>query len=211
MTEATLSFKHRFVPAKLPVLPTLLLLHGTGGDENDLLPLGQALAPGAALLSPRGKVLENGMPRFFRRLAMGVFDEQDLRFRSHELAEFVRAASGQYGFDSRKVVAVGYSNGANIAASLLLLHPGVLRAAVLFSPMLPLQPDRVPNLTGVEIFVASGRADPIVSPENTKRLLSLLNEAGAVVTEQWHQGGHELGQSEVEAARQWMSRLIERF
>src|SRR5688572_25814359 len=179
MSEATPNFKHRFVPAKFPASPTLLLLHGTGGDENDLLPLGQALAPGAALLSPRGKVLENGMPRFFRRLAMGVFDEQDLRFRSHELAEFVRAASGQYGFDSRKVVAVGYSNGANIAASLLLLHPGVLRAAVLFSPMLPLQPDRLPNLADVEIFVASGRADPIVSPENTKRLLSLLNEAGA--------------------------------
>ncbi len=158
MTDATASFKHRFVPATSPFLPTLLLLHGTGGDENDLLLLGQALAPGAALLSPRGKVLENGMPRFFRRLAMGVFDEQDLRFRSQELAEFVRATSHKYGFDSQNVVAVGYSNGANIAASLLVLHLGVVRAAALFSPMVPLQPDRLPDLSSVAVFVAAGRA-----------------------------------------------------
>ena len=123
MTEASLSFIHRFVPAQSPSLPTLLLLHGTGGDENDLIPLGQALAPGAALLSPRGKVLENGMPRFFRRLAMGVFDEQDLRFRTQALTEFVRAASSRYGFDFGNVVAAGYSNGANIAGSMLLLYP----------------------------------------------------------------------------------------
>src|SRR5262245_29202597 len=211
MTGAAASFKHRFVPAGLPSLPALLLRHGTGGDESDLLPLGQALVPHAALISPRGKILENGMPRFFRRLAMGVFDEQDLRLRSKELTEFVRAASNEYGFDAENVIAVGYSNGANIAASLLLLHPGVLRAAALFSPMVPLQPDQVPNLTGMEIFVAAGRADPIVPPENTKRLLSLLNEAGAVTAEHWHQGGHELSQSDVEAARQWFSRLIERF
>ena len=209
MTEATANFKHRFVPAQAPSFPTLLLLHGTGGDENDLLPLGQALAPGAALLSPRGKVLENGMPRFFRRLAMGVFDEQDLRFRSQELAEFVRAASDQYGFDSQNVVAVGYSNGANIAASLLLLHPGVVRAAALFSPMVPLQPDRLPDLSSVAVFVAAGRADPIVPPENTQRLLSLLKEAGASVSEHWHQGGHELNQSMVEAARQWLDGIAQ--
>jgi predicted esterase len=209
MTEATANFKHRFVPAQGPSFHTLLLLHGTGGDENDLLPLGQALAPRAALLSPRGKVLENGMPRFFRRLAMGVFDEQDLRFRSQELAEFVRAASDQYGFDSQNVVAVGYSNGANIAASLLLLHPGVVCAAALFSPMVPLQPDRLPDLSSVAVFVAAGRADPIVPPENTKRLLSLLKEAGASVSEHWHQGGHELNQSMVEAARQWLDGIAQ--
>src|SRR6476619_122824 len=126
MREASLGFIHQFVPAKSESLPTLLLLHGTGGDENDLLPLGQALVPGAALLSPRGKVLENGMPRFFRRLAIGVFDEQDLIRRTHELADFIELASENYRFDRQKLLAVGYSNGANIAASLLLLRPGTL-------------------------------------------------------------------------------------
>jgi predicted esterase len=210
MTKMNLSFTHRFVPAQSSSLPTLLLLHGTGGDESDLLPLGQVLAPGAPLLSPRGKVLENGMPRFFRRLAMGVFDEQDLRFRTQELAEFVRAASDRYGFDSRNVVAVGYSNGANIAASMLLLYPRALRAAVLFSPMVPLTPEHLPNLRGVAVFVAAGRGDPIVPTENTKQLVSMLDQAGADVGEHWHQGGHELSQTVVEAARQWLSQLFER-
>jgi predicted esterase len=209
MTEASLSFIHRFVPAQSSSLPTLLLLHGTGGDENDLLPLGQALAPGAALLSPRGKVLENGMPRFFRRLAMGVFDEQDLRFRTQELAEFVRAAASRHGFDPGKVVAAGYSNGANIAGSMLLLYPQVLRAALLFSPMLPLKPEQTPNLKGVAVFVAAGRADSIVRPENTRQLVSLLEQAGADVAEHWHQGGHELSPSVVDLARQWLSRRFE--
>jgi phospholipase/carboxylesterase/glyoxalase family protein len=208
MTEANLGFVHQFVPAKSESLPTLLLLHGTGGDENDLLPLGQALAPGAALLSPRGKVLENGMPRFFRRLAMGVFDEPDLRFRTQELAEFVRAASARYGFDLGNVVAVGYSNGANIAGSLLLLYPEALRAALLLSPMLPLKPEQMPNLTSVAVFVAAGRADPIVAPENTKQLVSLLEQAGADVTQHWHPGGHELTHSVLEKAHQWLSTLL---
>jgi phospholipase/carboxylesterase len=208
MTEASLSFRHQFLPPKSSASPTLLLLHGTGGDENDLLPLGQLLAPGAALLSPRGKVLENGMPRFFRRLAMGVFDEKDLRFRTRELAEFVQAASSRYNFNVGNVVAVGYSNGANIAATLLLLHPGVLRAAVLFSPMVPLQPEHLPNLKGVDVFVAAGRSDPIVNPENTRQLVSLLQQAGAEVREFWHQGGHELTQSALEAAREWLSEAI---
>jgi len=208
MTEANLGFVHQFVPAKSESLPTLLLLHGTGGDDNDLLPLGQALAPGAALLSPRGKVLENGMPRFFRRLAMGVFDEPDLRFRTQELSEFVRAASARYGFDLGNVVAVGYSNGANIAGSLLLLYPEALRAALLLSPMVPLKPEQMPNLTSVAVFVAAGRADPIVAPENTKQLVSLLEQAGADVTQHWHPGGHELTQSVIEAAQHWLTLLL---
>jgi len=207
MTEAN-RFVHQFVPAQSPSLPTLLLLHGTGGDENDLLPLGQALAPGAALLSPRGKILENGMPRFFRRLAMGVFDEQDLRFRTQELVEFVRAASDRYGFDLRNVVAVGYSNGANIAGSMMLLYPQALRAALLLSPMLPLKPEQMPNLKSVAVFVAAGRADSIVAPENTEQLVSLLEQAGADVTEHWHQGGHELTQSAIDAAHHWLARLL---
>jgi predicted esterase len=208
MREASLGFIHQFVPGESESLPTLLLLHGTGGDESDLLPLGQTLAPGAALLSPRGKVLENGMPRFFRRLAMGVFDEQDLRVRTQELAEFVRAAAGQYSFDLGNVAAVGYSNGANIAGSLLLLYPQTLRAAVLLSPMLPLKPEQLPYLKSVAVFVAAGRADPIVAPENTQQLVSLLEQAGADVTEHWHQGGHELSQSVIEAARHWLTRLL---
>jgi len=166
------------------------------------------LAPGAALLSPRGKVLENRMPRFFRRLAMGVFDEQDLRFRTQELAEFVRAAADQYGFDPGNIVAVGYSNGANIAGSMLLLYPQSLRAAVLLSPMLPLKPEQMPNLKSVAVFVAAGRADPIVAPENTRQLVLLLEQAGADVTEHWHQGGHELTHPVVEAAHQWLSSLL---
>jgi predicted esterase len=188
-----------------------LLLHGTGGDENDLLSLGEVLAPGAALLSPRGKVLENGMPRFFRRLAMGVFDEKDLRFRTQELAEFVRAASIRYGFDSEDIVVVGYSNGANIAASTLLLYPQVLRAAVLFSPMVPLQPEQPPNLSGTAVFVAAGRIDPIVPAENTKQLVSMLKQAGAEVVEHWHPGGHELVQSAVQAARHWLLEHAKQF
>jgi predicted esterase len=208
MREASLGFIHQFVPAQSPSLPTLLLLHGTGADENDLLPLGQVLVPGAALLSPRGKVLENGMPRFFRRLAIGVFDEQDLRFRTQELAEFVRAASDRYGFDLGNIVAVGYSNGANIAGSMLLLYPQALRAALLLSPMLPLKPEQMPNLKSVAVFVAAGRADPIVAPENTKQLVLLLEQAGSDVTEHWHQGGHELTQSVIEAAQHWLKRLL---
>ncbi len=208
MTEP-ISFKHRFVPAQSSSLPTLLLLHGTGGDENDLLPLGKVLAPGAALLSPRGKVLENGMPRFFRRLAMGVFDEQDLRFRAQELAEFVGVASARYGFDSANVVAVGFSNGANIAASLLLLYSRVLRGAVLFSPMVPLKPEHLPDLNGVSVFVAAGRQDPIVPPENTQQLLLMFEQAGADVAEHWHEGGHELSPPTVKAAHQWIAQNFE--
>src|ERR671920_1283811 len=146
MREA--GFVHRFDPAKEPGAPTLLLLHGTGGDENDLLPLGRMLDERAALLSPRGKVLENGMPRFFRRLAMGVFDQEDLVNRTHELAEFVTASASEYGFDPGRVFAVGFSNGANIAASLLLLHPSLLAGAVLLRPMVPFEPDTPPGLSG---------------------------------------------------------------
>jgi predicted esterase len=200
-----LGFEHVWEPGEERV-PTLLLLHGTGGDETDLVPLGRYLLPGAALLSPRGKALEGGMPRFFRRLAPGVFDLDDLRARTHELVDFVAAAAGEYGFDPGRVAAVGYSNGANIAASLLLLRPGALSAAVLLHAMVPLEPEQAPDLSGVPVFLTAGRADRMVLGEESERLAAVLRNAGADVELHWEPGGHELGRSEIEAARAWLSR-----
>jgi phospholipase/carboxylesterase/glyoxalase family protein len=181
------------------------VLHGTGGNENDLIPLAAALWPGAAVLSPRGKVLERGMPRFFRRLAEGVFDLDDLKLRTNELAEFVTRAAEHYRFDRSKVIAAGFSNGANIAASVLLLRPGVLRAAALFSPMVPLVPDAPPSLQGVDVFISAGQRDPLVAPENTQRLANLLQQYGANVSLRWTDGGHTLTPQDAEAAANWLS------
>jgi predicted esterase len=205
---ASSEFTHRFVPSATGSPCTLLLLHGTGGNEDDLLPLGRDLAPGAALLSPRGQVLEHGMPRFFRRLAEGVFDLDDLRFRTNELAAFVGGAVAGYRLDPRHLVAVGFSNGANIAASLLLLHPGLLRGAVLFRPMVPLEPDPLPHLAGTAVFVAAGRSDPLIPRALTERLASLLRTAGADVTEHWATAGHNLTVPEVGAAREWLAAAV---
>jgi len=208
MAEATLKsteFVHRFLPASnVAEAPTLLLLHGTGGNENDLLPLGQALLPEANILSPRGKVLEGGMPRFFRRLAEGVFDQADLEFRTKELADFLTEASGRYDFDAKRVIAVGYSNGANIAASLLLRQPEKLAAAILFHPMVPFVPKTLPDLTGKWVFIGAGQNDPIVPVANTTALATLFTQAGAEVVTQWHQGGHALTEGEVQAAQVWL-------
>jgi predicted esterase len=201
-------FVHRFIPASgNGVAPTLLLLHGTGGNENDLLPLGRALAPTAALLAPRGRVLENGMPRFFRRVAEGVFDLEDLSARTHELADFVAAAAKLHGFHPGRVVAVGFSNGANVAASMLLLRPRVLAGAVLFRPMVPLVPENRPDLTGVPIFIGAGRLDPIATPEHTERLAALLRESGAEVTVHWQPAAHTITEAEVVVAKAWLARL----
>jgi phospholipase/carboxylesterase len=208
MTEA--GFVHRFDPAKEPGAPTLLLLHGTGGDENDLLPLGRMLDERAALLSPRGKVLENGMPRFFRRLSMGVFDEEDLVNRTHELASFVEEAASEYGLDPKRLFAVGFSNGANIAASLLLLHPDLLAGAVLLRAMTPFELETLPDLSGTPVYLAAGRSDQMIPPESTERLAELLREAGAEVTLDWQPGGHGIGRAEVEAARDWLALIIPR-
>ena len=204
---ADLGFSHIYQPPASPGSPILLLLHGTGGSEHDLLPLARMIDPDAGVLSPRGKVLERGMPRFFRRLAEGVFDIEDLKFRTSELADFVAAASAHYGFDAARVVAAGFSNGANIAASLLLLRPGVLRSAMLFSPMVPLEPDAPPHLAGLEVLIGAGRTDPLVDPANTQRLADLLRQASARVTVKWKPGGHELTRDDVEAAREWYSKL----
>jgi predicted esterase len=206
MIAAESGFIHRFVAATQPDPKiTLLLLHGTGADEEDLIPLGRQLVPGAALLSPRGRVLEHGMPRFFRRLAEGVFDLDDLKLQTDELAKFVGNASRKYGLDGHKIIAVGYSNGANIASSLLLTHPHLLSGAVLFRPMVPFRPQASPTLKGVPVLLAAARRDQIVSPKETAELAEILTSAGARVTTHWHPGGHELGVDDVAAAKQWLS------
>ena len=184
------------------------MLHGTGGEENDLIPIAKMLEiTNASILSPRGKVLENGMPRFFRRLAEGVFDIEDLKFRTNELADFVQNASRRYAFDLNRIMAIGYSNGANIAASVLLLRPEILSNAILFRPMIPLIPDTLPNLSDKHILISAGSHDPIVPSHQTEDLFDLLRNAGAHVSIQWQNSGHELTQRDVIVARKWLSLL----
>jgi phospholipase/carboxylesterase len=201
-----LEFVNVWVPPQKSNSPTLLMLHGTGGDERDLLPLGRELWPGAALLGVRGKVLENGMPRFFRRIAEGVFDVADLKTRTDELAQFIDAASERYSFSKKKLIAVGYSNGANIAASLILLHPQYLAAAILFRPMVPFVPDVIPDLSHLSLFIGAGRRDPIVPSGQVEELGAIFENGGADVTVSWHQGGHELGDDDLHAAKTWLSK-----
>lgn len=199
---ADLGFVHRWQPGA-PGAPTLLLLHGTGGSEDDLLPLGEQLAPGAALLSPRGQVLEHGMARFFRRLAEGVFDQADLARRTEDLAGFVRRAREAYALGDSPMVAVGFSNGANIAASLLLKGTGVLDGAVLLRPMVPFEPDTPPSLAGVPTLLLAGRLDPIAG-QTPARLAQLLEAAGSDVELVWQQAAHGLVQADVDRATTWL-------
>lgn len=209
MSAGSLSFIHRHVSGEgNAAATTLLLLHGTGGNENDLVDLGETLLPGAALLSPRGKVLENGMPRFFRRLAEGVFDIDDLQRRTHQLADFVAEACEAYSLSPRQIVAVGYSNGANIAASTLLLRPRALAAAVLFRAMVPLVPKQLPDLSGKSILLSAGQHDPIANPTETRRLADLFSAANAAVETLWQSSGHELGKGDIAVARAWLRKLI---
>ena len=207
-----LGFIHRYVPPSASGEPsgstTLLLLHGTGGNESDLLPLGRALLPGAGMLSPRGKVLEHGAPRFFRRLAEGVFDQEDLARRTTELGDFVDAATRAYDLRPDGMVAVGFSNGANIAASLMLRRPGVLRGAVLLSPMVPFEPEPLPDLSGTSVFIGAGRSDPLVPMHQTERLAELLRRSGADVTVHWDEGGHGVTKGEVDAAARWIAQRL---
>jgi phospholipase/carboxylesterase/glyoxalase family protein len=198
------TYVHRYVPPKAEDSRTLLLLHGTGGDENDLIPLGEMLAPDAGFLSPRGTVLERGAARFFKRLAEGVFDLPDLHARTKELVAFVEAAAVQYGFDPKQVIAVGFSNGANIAASTLLSSPGTLSSAVLFRPMVPFIPDNAVSLVGTRVFIGAGEGDPIVPAAHSERLAELLQICGADVTLTWQPGGHTLTRADVAAAYDWL-------
>lgn len=195
-------FIHRFEPGKSG--ETLLLLHGTGGDETSMLELGRSLLPGASRLSPRGKVMEGRAPRFFRRLAEGVFDLEDLALRTRELAEFVKGASERYGFDPKRVTAVGFSNGANIAASVLLAFPGVLSRAVLLRAMVPFEPKATPDLTGTKVWIGAGEYDEMIPRAGTLRLEELLKTAGADVTVDWRDAGHRLLAEELDDVRAWL-------
>src|SRR5438034_2727756 len=200
-----LDFIHEFVPG--PSERTLLLLHGTGGNERDLIPLGRELDSTAALLSPRGRVLEDGIPRFFRRLAEGMFDLADLKKRTNELADFVAGATKHYKLAADQVVAIGYSNGANIAASMLLLRPEILRAAILFPAMVTLVPHALPDLSSVRVWIGAGDQDPIIPASEAQRLVELLRRAGAHVTIRFAHATHGLTNAEVKIARLWLEEL----
>jgi phospholipase/carboxylesterase len=188
---------------------TLLLLHGTGGNEDDLIQVGQMISPSASLLSPRGKVLENGMPRFFKRLAEGVFDMEDLKYRTRELADFVKEASNIYSFDLNKTIAVGFSNGANIAASLLLSYPETLMGAILFRAMVPFIPNSPIDLSDKNVLLSAGIFDPIVSESQTQSLFDILEKRLANVTLKWQQSGHNLTELDIFDAKEWLSKNIQ--
>jgi phospholipase/carboxylesterase len=201
-----MDFIHQFIPAPDGRSQrVLLLLHGTGGNEHDMVPLGRDIDPEAALLSLRGNVLENGMPRFFRRLAEGVFDEEDVVRRANELADFVPAAAAKYRFDQTQLTAVGYSNGANIAAAVLLLRPGTLKSAILLRGMVPITPSTGPKLPDTRVLICSGTRDSIIPVENPERLAAMLRHAGAAVTHRFEEAGHQLVFDEIAAAKNWLA------
>lgn len=206
MSSERPNFMHRLVPGEREAHPPLLLLHGTGGDEDYMIPLGRVLSKGATLLSPRGKVVDKGKARFFRRLADGASDMEDLKLRSHELADFVELASVRYGLEPGKLFVVGVSNGADVAANLLLLRPGLLRGAILFRPMALLKLEVLPDLSGITVLVSAGLADRNVPKEQAKRLADILEKAGAEVCFRWRQTGHDLTLAEIKDAREWLSR-----
>lgn len=204
--SADLGFIHRFVPAEDPTsADTLVVLHGTGGDESDLIGIGQAVAPGAAILSPRGNVLENGAPRFFRRLSEGVFDPKEVHSRAEELARFIRAATVTYRLEPSRIFVLGYSNGANAASTVMLVEPDVFRGAILLRPMLVYEPTEHSDLSGRAVAISSGRMDPIVPADSVERLAELLKSAGADVTLKWQLTGHNLTPGEVREAADWLA------
>jgi phospholipase/carboxylesterase len=205
-----MNFEHVYEKGSSPI--TILALHGTGGNEHDLVPMAKMVAPNANVLSPRGQIAENGSLRFFRRIAEGVFDIEDLKFRTRELADFVTEASKEYGFDSSKVYALGFSNGANIASSLLFLRPQILAGGAILRGMVPLDTDKgelekLPNLSGKKVFLANGTRDPMVRLENAKKLAAMYKDAGATVTHELNPASHGLIQSDLQAMKRWFAAL----
>lgn len=200
------TYHHVFEPGSDPEAPPLLLLHGTGGNENDLLRVGRAISPGSALLSPRGDVSEGGALRFFARLAEGTFDPQEITRRTHSLADFLLAAAGHYKIDPQRLIAMGFSNGANIAATLLLLRPETVAGAVLFRPMVVLdQPAAPGSLESRRVLLCHGTTDPLVPPEDPARLAALLRAGGADVKLASIPASHALTPLDVAAAQSWIT------
>ncbi|WP_338553595.1 alpha/beta hydrolase [Paenibacillus sp. KS-LC4] len=200
--------KHIYQQGTNAAAPVLVLLHGTGGTERDLLPLAGRIDPRASVLSIRGNVLENGMSRYFRRLAEGVFDEEDLVLRTKELHDFLDQAAVDYGFDRENLVAIGYSNGANIAGSLMFHYKDAFRGAILHHPMVPLRSVELPDMTGISCFIGAGRNDQMCPPQETEELQTMLSGAGAAVSVHWENYGHQLTGSEVDAAAAWYAKVI---
>lgn len=197
-----LGFIYNYIPSSGE--NTLLLLHGTGGNEDDLLTIGQMLDQKASILAPRGKVVENGMPRFFRRISPGVFDIEDLKFRVSELTEFIMLACKKHSIDQRSLIGVGYSNGANTAAGLIMLEPTLLKRSILFRVMLPFLPERIPELSGTRVFISGGKYDQMISEEGTLELKNILQKSGADVKMNWEQSTHALSAGEINKAREWL-------
>ncbi|MEX1000321.1 MAG: alpha/beta hydrolase [Thermodesulfobacteriota bacterium] len=200
-----LNFTHKYIPSSDPTNKiTLLLLHGTGGNEESFLPIADIILPQAAVLSPRGQILENGMPRFFRRLSEGVFDLPDLKLRTKELAEFVNSSAQKYEIASNKVIAVGYSNGANIASSVMFTYPKIISKAVLFHPMIPFVPETSPDLSDLNVLITAGTNDPIVTKEETLELYNLYEQYGALAEIFWHDQGHNLTREEIDKTKNFL-------
>ena len=205
--SASSSFIHKYLPAQRDT-PVFLLLHGTGGNEDDLIPFAKEISRDSSILSVRGKVLENGMPRFFRRFAEGVFDIEDLKFRTNELADFIEESSDKYNFELNQVVAIGYSNGANIGASLLILRPEVLTGVILFRGTLPLETSSLPDLRGKHVLISGGEFDEIIPQEGTMKLAEVLERAGAQVDLKWQKSNHGLVTADLLAAKSWAKKNL---
>jgi len=207
MAAQTSDFIHKYFPGDKPDGVTLLMLHGTGGNEMSLASLGQAIDREAGQLSPRGKISEGGAPRFFRRLGEGVYDMEDVARQSEALANWITAARAEYGIGADKLVAVGYSNGANIAAAVILRHPGVITRAVLVRAMMPVE-GLTPDLSGTKILLLAGQYDPLVPAGESERLAQAFRQFGADVTLETFPTDHGIVNEDLVAARTWIQANI---